>query len=768
MSAQVIGLRSGLLFVLCGFGAPALAKTYTFDSSKLKITLASGQSGFQVSEREHEGRVLVTNQGTFFNASATSTRVLSVRKGHGFLEATLRGGEDDKKIIERFEFSSPEVIEVTISPEKFFPEALEERFEDDPQQHYYGVWETVHGGNLDNRGAASEFSGTIAGDGVYYSSGRAPFYVTSKKYGIYIRSLVTGRFSFGVGGSTSFSSQQADTSDLKYDIIYGPSYGEIFARYNQMAGPAFLPPLWAFDTGWWRDDAHEAYHGKVANAQENVMDDAAHLEANRIRASWFWIDRPFGTGTEGWGNFDFDPSFPNPSGMIHDLGARGYKILTWIANKAWSPNTLYQEALTKGYLFSAQSGSAVNVEKPAAYNWFRAKLEKFTDSGIRGYKIDRGEEVEDLVPASFRNSANIAFARLAAESLERHYGSDYYVFARNLNDTARKYAALWNGDSICSFDGLKSTIKNGLRAGAINFPMWGSDTGGYRCGETPKELLSRWMGVSAYSPMMEVLIGAKRTPWYEYDAEMIEITRHFAEMHHDLIPYTRSAMYHATRTGMPVMRALVFVYPDDPKLADMADEYLYGSELLVAPVVEDGAVSRPVYFPEGLWLDNGNKRTIYYGKTTVTVSAPLATVPAFVREGAIIPRGDILKGNDTWTRDWSPHLRLEIFPGRLASRFDYFTGKKVSSIHVKPTGEGMEIGIGALEVPGEIDVYCQNVQGVTKDGTLLDPSKDYSFDPARKLLRVKFEGPTTFILQGAKSIFKLNNENMSPEDSPTI
>jgi alpha-glucosidase (family GH31 glycosyl hydrolase) len=97
-----------------------------------------------------------------------------------------------------------------------------------------------------------------------------------------------------------------------------------------MAGPPVFPPLWALDSIWWRDDDHVGFHGMVMNAQENVLDDATQLQNNQIRAGSLWIDRPYGTGVSGWGNMDFDSSFPDPLQMVGQLHTQGYQLMLWI------------------------------------------------------------------------------------------------------------------------------------------------------------------------------------------------------------------------------------------------------------------------------------------------------------------------------------------------------------------------------------------------------------------------------------------------------
>lgn len=335
------------------------------------------------------------------------------------------------------------------------------------------------------------------------------------------------------------------------------------------------------------------------------------------------------------------------------------------------------------------------------------------------------------------------------------YGDDYFVFSRNVDDTARRYTAIWNGDSQSSFEGLQTSIKNGLRAGLIDFPMWGSDTGGYFAPAVKdKELLARWLEFSAFSPMMEVILGPGRTIWYDYDVELVKIAQHYASLHHELIPYTRSLMYQATRTGLPIMRPLFLAYPSEENLSDVWDEYLYGDNLLVAPVSVSKAIERSVYLPPGRWVDDSDRRAIHAGNAKLSVSAPLGAIPVFVREGAIIPRGDIVQLNNSWDSNWAPKLRIEVFPARdQESFFRYFTGKDEVMIRATPAPSGLTIQFGDLGVKGTVEVHCQGAMGVTRNGLILENDRDYRYDPQAHSLTVAFEGATTLVIAGGRSIF---------------
>ncbi|MDR3607990.1 MAG: glycoside hydrolase family 31 protein [Oligoflexia bacterium] len=661
----------------------------------------------------------------------------------------------DRRVRQSVRFIHPEVAEVTVSGGDAKAKAIEVRFRDS-SDHFYGVWEAAHynsggrSGGIDNRGSRGPFMGTLVTRDVNYSSARAPFFMMRsgpRFYGIYVKSTALGSFSFEKAPSFSFNG-----SELQYDVIFGASYADILSRYNELAGPSVMPPLWAFGTGWWRDDAHEGFHGKVANAQENVLDDADQLQRLQIPAAWLWLDRPYGTGGNGWGNFDFDPSFPNPAQLIRGLNEKGYELLLWIANKNWEPSELWDEALKHGFLYEKKSGSAVDLKNPDAYSWFLKKLDRYVSLGIKGYKIDRGEEDEDAIPDEAKNSEIIEFSRLASQSMEKRHGSDHFDFARNLNDVGRRYSTVWGGDPQCTFGGLRTSITLGLRSGMIDFPMWGSDTGGLLCDHVPSEVFQRWLAFAAFSPMMEVAIGSKRTPWYEYDDAMVKTTRKFAELHHLLIPYTRSEMFAATQTGMPIMRALVLADPEDPWTADISDEYLYGSELLVAPVTQAGASSRSVYFPKGRWFSfssgSPERPSVQEGGKSASIAAPLDSIPVFAREGAIIPMGDLLRANNHWTSDWAPHLDIHLFPSsRVASQFVYFDGKTTKEIRMRPSGADWVVDFEDLGTAGVVQVHCRGFDSIDKNGKRLVPEKDYRFDSTAGMAYIPFDGPTKLTIR---------------------
>ena len=740
------------------------------ESEVLRLEVSTNPYSFKVIEKATSEMLLSQNQTSFELSGGTYTAfsAYNVTKSPTTIGADLLLMNNGESVVGHVAFSmqAPGLLRVLLTCGDREPSNIKEEF-NDRGEHYYGIWEYPLGGNIDNRGADHDLLGFGNMPGTNYANARAPFYVTSAKYGIYARSMAKGHYTVAVDAKTSFD---FDEDSLEYYVIYGPSYEEIFSTYNQLAGPAWMPPDWAFDSVWWRDDDHrdiypEAEHHdmvkdkRIESAQDNVEATANHLQYYHIPASAVWIDRPFTSGTWGWGNMDFNPAddwFPDAEAMIEYLDARGYKLLLWITNRC--ENQLLAEGTASDYLFDGDRPAA-DVRKQEVYDWFKNKLDAFVDMGVRGYKIDRGHEGEQ--PDSAENEVVYLFRELAAKGQAEKNGNDRLIHARNCYDMNRKHVSVWNGDTESTFAGLAISIKNGLRCGAINYPHYGSDTGGYQSDHPGKELFARWLQFSAYCTMMEVLIDTDRTVWYDEDFEhdddpnLIDIARRQCRDHHDLIPYTKSCMFAAHQNGMPVMRQMIFSWPDDDKLYDMWDQYMYGPEILVAPVVTSGATSRDVYLPKGRWLDYNDKNTVYAGPKTITASAPLDVIPLFVRAGAIMPRGDILRSNNNWTPDWTPYLRIELFPcDNIDNTFDYYTGGEVQPINCSMTEDGVvTIQFGPLDHDGKLEIYCRDYRTLKCNGKTLNQDTDFTYNPDMMVLTLPFEGKTAIEITGVKSIF---------------
>lgn len=745
----------------------AIAQQAVLESAALRLELSAAPYSYAVIEKS-TGTVLVRQSQTSFTVgSARSVTGASVTgQSATTLDATLTlAGTTDTAHVS-FAFASPEVLQVRLTYDSGTPTNVKEQFADQGER-YYGVWgiaTTTTGVNLDLRGANRDLIGITNGNaGTINGNVRAPFYVTSRNYGIWADSEAKGHYTIAVSGQTSFD---FDAPQLTYNVIYGPSYAQVFYRYNGLAGGAFMPPLYAFDVFWWRDDHTQDFAANgVTSMQGLVLKDADQLQANQIPASAMWIDRPVGTqlggGLVGWGNFDFNTAangFADPAGMIGNLESRGMHLLVWIANRA--NNSMLTDPLFAPYRFTTGCPSnctttpAIDLRNPIPYQHFKDKLDLYADLGVRGYKIDRGEEGE--LPTPLMNEFTVLVHKMAYEQLYARYGAEAYQFARNNYDRSRKYASTWNGDTSTNFAGLIQSVKMATRSGAINFPMSGSDTGGYTGAAPNKEVFARWLGFSSNTSIMEVLLGPNRTPWnppFTTGANanpptLVDIARKHAQEHHDLIPYVRSALYNATQTGMPVMRMMPFVFPNDASVGDMWDEYMFGDALLVAPVTTAGATSRSVYLPAGTWYDYNDKLTRLTGPSTIAAAAPLDVIPRYVKAGSIIPRGDIFKSNNNWTANWAPDLRIEFFPAQgITSGFDYYNGTALIPIRGARMGNVVTLKFNNPGIDGKVEMYAiGGVNAVVRNGQALSAGTDYQYDATTQKLTIPYTGATALVV----------------------
>lgn len=755
-------VAAALLGVADWTAVPGAAQAPTvLESAALRLEVTTQPYSYAIVETG-TGQVLLRQAQTSFNGGAvrsvSSARIDS--SSASALEATLTfsGSADSARV--RWTFTDPAVVQVHLSDAR--ATSITEAFVDQGE-HNYGLWEYSYygtGGALDNRGANDQpllgLSGPAVGSGD--PSGRAPFYLTSRKYGVYADTLAAGRATVAVDKRTSLT---FDTPDLTYHVIYGPSPAEILARYNRLAGGSLMPPLWAFDPIWWRDDHHADFAANgVTNAQALVKKDADNLQRLQLPASAIWLDRPYGSGAGGlggWGNFDFDAGptgFPDPDAMMADLAARRMKLLGWIANR--SNNAMLTDPVFAPAIFSAANGfagdftttPAVDLRRPEAFAHFKNRLrDRYVKRGMHGFKIDRGEQGE--MPAALQSEMSVLTTKAAYDATSEVLGSEGFTFARNVYDRARRYVGVWNGDSDATLEGMSDSLKQLLRLGAIMYSMVGSDTGGY--GRNPNaETFARWLALSAYSPMMEILIGPNRTPWYSYgtgstaDSPVLSIAQTFTREHHDLMPYIRSLVYGSTQTGLPAMRMMPLSFPDDPAVADLFDEYMLGDAFLVAPVLAGGATSRSVYLPRGVWIDYNDKKTRHTGPATISAPAPLDVLPRYVRNGSIVPRGDILQSSNNWTPKWAPTLRIEFYPAPgTQSRFDYYTGSAVVAMTGAMSDSVVTWRAGDLGIRGVLEVHgIDRYTSVRRNDRTLGAG-EFQYNATAQTMTIPLSGATT-------------------------
>ncbi|KXS98561.1 hypothetical protein AC578_4322 [Pseudocercospora eumusae] len=590
-------------------------------------------------------------------------------------------------------------------------------------EKFFGVWEYPFEGNLDNSGISFDFKGVGYAEGVNWANARAPFFFSDAGWAVYADTLAMGSFNFSVSGHAQFI---FNTSSLAFYIIKsdhknGHSLKGILEDYATISNTIGMPPDSSFGPTFWSDNFEQDFHEGVTNAEENYYDVVNHLYDNKIHATSMFADRPYGTGNYSFGNFDFDPVFyPNPEQFIANLSSWGFDFQVWVANRAFYQTDLFNASDENGWLFPGINpiffrGPALNLSIPEAYEYFKKGLEYFPSVGVKGYKIDRGEEEE--MPVYEQNVQVALFEQLCYETMIEKWGEEvFYNFARSVVDRSRSTTAVWNGDSWANFTGLAYTVASGIRSGLIGFSQWGSDTGGYiRVSDQPsEEVWARWMWFSAFSPVYEIMIGTNHTPWYPpYSNDLVRVLKQTTDVHHELMPTIKSYTYQAHKTGIPVMRAAFLEAQGDPKAFEIKDAYFFGDDLYIAPIVTAGG-ERSIYFPNTgrRYLEYFEKTELHEASTTKNVSVDTKAIPAYVLEGAIIVKGDIFQGNNKWTKDWKPFLTIEIYPSPKveAKQFSYYTGSDTEvmiNVRTDAAKRTVKVEYGSLGVEGTIVLFTK-------------------------------------------------------------
>ncbi len=460
----------------------------------------------------------------------------------------------------------------------------------------------------------------------------------------------------------------AIANPVPLDIFFVANHepAEIMKAYAQLTGFPHMPPLWAL--------GYQQSHRTLASRQE-VMDEATKFREDQLPCDTMIY---LGTGfcPSGWntghGSFTFNPNvFPDPKQMIQQLHDEHFHVVLHLTRP---PEQLHGRV--------SDTGAAAEDLSDASHYWNTHR--ELLGLGVDGWWPDEGDP---LGPA-----ARLARNRMYWEGsiMDR---PDERPFALHRNGYAglQRYGWLWSGDVDCTWKTLQNQIPVGLNTGLTGVPYWGTDTGGFvPTKELTGELYVRWFQFSAFCPLFRShgRTWKTRLPWgwntgkfgpleveesklpdqkELHNAEVEPICREYLDLRYRLLPYLYSAVHQAHQTGLPLMRALWLHYPHDSKAVALSDEYLWGNDLLVAPVTQPGATSKQVYLPEGTWYDFWTGERTDGGKT-VERPVDLATMPVYVRAGAVLPLGPV---KQYVTQNSDQPLTLRVHPGASGESFLY-------------------------------------------------------------------------------------------------
>jgi alpha-glucosidase (family GH31 glycosyl hydrolase) len=492
----------------------------------------------------------------------------------------------------------------------------------------------------------------------------APFYLSSRGYGVFVKGTWPGYFDFASSDPQRVRIE-FEGSSLEFKVYFSEDPMELVREHAIDAGPPVLPPKWMYTPWRWRDEHSqlpEYYDGTPVTGPFNsqVMEDVLMMDAFGIPCGVYWIDRPWGPGPLGYDDFEIDAKrLPNFSETIRWVSQRNIQMLMWIG--PFFQGNMAKEAAAKGYTLPGQKPSRNNypladLTNPAARTYWQNGVAKLLKLGVAGFKLDRSEEdIPDDGPDKVfdgrslrenRNAYPVMYVQ-ATHDVARKYRSDFVLMPRAAYTGSSSYGVFWGGDITGTQEGLRAAIIAVQRSAVMGYPNWGSDTCGYGNGPMEQEVCGRWLEFSSFTPIMEV--GPTRNVGFwnlprdpSYDAVLIAIWRLYARLHQRLVDWSYRYAQLAHETGTPIIRPVVLLEPKSSQARANWHTYLYGPDLLVSPIWEKGQRTQEVYLPAGeQWQDAWRPTKTYQGGQTVTVDAELYQIPLFIRVGSGLNLGDL-------------------------------------------------------------------------------------------------------------------------------
>ena len=482
-----------------------------------------------------------------------------------------------------------------------------------------------------------------------------PFFMSSRGYGVFVHTSAPLTFDLGRSHDGAAVIYLGD-DQLDLFFFFG-SPKEILSEYTALTGRASLPPLWTF--GLWMGRQTYSSEKEVREVakklrQERIPSDVIHLDTG-------WPEVPHRC------DFEFSRSrFVDPKKMLADLKEEGFRVSLWQLPYFNPKNRLHREAIEKDFVVLTASGeppvddAVIDLSKPEAERWYREKLARLLETGVGIFTSDFGEAAPLSGTYASRkggfhehNLYPLRYNRAVAGATKEVTGNGA-TFSRSAWAGSQRYPLHWGGDAENSDGGMVGTLRGGLSLGLCGFSFWSHFIGGFPYA-TPENLYRRWLAFGVLSSHSRCHGSPPTEPW-EYDGKFTGDFRRTVELRYRLMPYVYAQAAYACREGHPMLRTLFFEYPEDRTSWLVEDEYLFGTDILVAPLMEETR-SRDVYLPPGLWSDYQGGET-YEGARWHHVRAGEVPVVMLVRDGAVIPHARLAQSTERI--EWG-EIELRVF-----------------------------------------------------------------------------------------------------------
>ncbi|MGN0315061.1 MAG: TIM-barrel domain-containing protein [Fusicatenibacter sp.] len=466
-----------------------------------------------------------------------------------------------------------------------------------------------------------------------------PLVHTSDGYSFFVNSSYRLRID---AGNTMSNRISVEALGPVFDVyLFSGCPTEAMTAYAELTGFPILPPEWVFEP-WAGGGGGRWKRGPMQDIVAEQMAVMKKFNELDIPHSGFYAE---GAGADFHGEYKKEELYK----VVSYGAAHGFKVFSWQfpnmppeqAKKLLPDCEKEQLPVTVNEKDPDQKLPVyIDFTHPRAEELLKAQWKDRLDAGIRGSMVDFGDIVPDeavFYDGRRGDEMHNAYAYQYAENyrklFEKKYGDDHVLYTRGAAPGSQHFTCQFGGDQLTSFLGLKYAIAGGLSAAASGLPFWGVDAGGYD-GFPDQETYIRWTEYAAFCPIMRYHGTEPREPW-EYDDFTVRLYRFYAWLRENLQPYLVSAAVEAHNTGIPVMRPLMMIYPENKDAAAVWDEYLFGPNLLVAPV-SDETEERSVYFPAGNWTSLWNSGEVISGPSQIAVNVPIDRIPVYVREGSFV------------------------------------------------------------------------------------------------------------------------------------
>lgn len=565
------------------------------------------------------------------------------------------------------------------------------------QQQFYGAGERGHSlclnGDTLTMYNRQNYGYTYSDPRISQMGISVPYFASSRGYSVLIDDFTKARLI--MGDPIEYTAEDA-IGPLSYYFINGHgSLAGTTTRYAQLTGAQPLPPLWTL--GYITSKYGYGNQRETLGVIDTLKRRGYPVDGIVLDLYWYGVETDMG-------RLEWDRTkWPDPRQMLADLHKDGVHLVAitqpYINKKGAIDNYNYltqhgmtvRDAEGNNHDVTTWVGDAgmFDVSNPETRQWYWNRYKALTEDGIDGWWGDLGEpEVHPstirhhngMTAEQYHNVYGNEWSRIIYEGMRREFPDRRpMLMMRGGTAGLQRYGVFpWTTDVSRSWGGLQPQVKLMLSSGLSGLGYMSSDIGGFAVDPahpTDAELYARWLQMGAFTPMLRT--HAQQLPEPYHYPEVEKISKKYIDMRYRFLPYNYTLAFENAAKGYPLARPLNF-HGDNPgdKYACLDDEYLWGDNLLVAPVMTQGARSRSVTFPAGDWIDLDNTRLSYRGGTTATVRAPLDRLPLFVRAGAFLPQYTLPLHN-TGEYDLS-HLTVQYFPSTEKSEYVLFDDDRKS------------------------------------------------------------------------------------------